>query len=76
MTTRGSALPARSRSRLREAPASAGVGRSAKAGLNLSPLARLLLPDQRVPPIAALVSITGKEMLTYAPISLAKRESL
>ena len=28
-------LPARSRSRLREAPASAGVGRSAKAGPNL-----------------------------------------
>jgi hypothetical protein len=26
-------LPARSRSRLREAPASAGVGRSAKAGI-------------------------------------------
>ena len=28
-------LPARSRSRLREAPASAGVGRSAKAGRHL-----------------------------------------
>jgi hypothetical protein len=41
-------LPARSRSRLREAPASAGVGRSAKAGrLNYGRLKPPLPPGNR-----------------------------
>ena len=35
------------------------------SALNLSPLARLLLPNQRVPLIAVPVFITGKEVLRF-----------
>jgi hypothetical protein len=64
LAIRGSALP--SPTYLRPPKRGLRVGGSgfAQAGLNLSPLARPLLRDQRLPLIAALVFITGKEMLT------------